>query len=148
VDPNYRQNLSYISGFYKSTGPSCLTLTPQTAANLPYCDTLTGAAQPRGKTFPAGFCPNIRGNLGRDALIGPGLWDVDFSVVKNNKITETTSLQFRAEMFNVFNHVNFAPTSSDTMLSDTKGTTNATFGQITQTQGDNRIIQLALKFVW
>ena len=148
ADPNYRQNLSYISGFNKSTGPSCLTLTPQTAANLPYCDTATGAAQPRGVAFPAGFCPNIRGNLGRDALIGPGLWSVDFSMVKNNKITEMTNLQFRAEMFNVFNHVNFAPTSATSMLSATDGTINSTFGQITSTQGDNRIIQLALKFVW
>jgi len=145
VDSNYRQNQSYLSGFFKSAGAACLGFVPLTPTNAPFCDTSNTRG---GTTFTGTLCPNIRGNLGRDVLIGPGLWNVDFSVYKNNKITESTSLQFRAEMFNVFNHVNFAPTSNTSMLSATDGTINPNFGQITQTQGNNRIIQLAVKFNW
>jgi hypothetical protein len=79
------------------------------------------------------------------------LVNVDFSVFKNNyvrKISETFNVQFRAEMFNVLNHTNFAPTSNDSMLAATDGTVSAQFGQLNSTQVDNREIQLAVKFVW
>jgi hypothetical protein len=57
-------------------------------------------------------CLNLRGNAGRNILIGPGLSNLDFSVFKNNyvkRISETFNVQFRAEFFNIFNHANFAP---------------------------------------
>jgi hypothetical protein len=47
------------------------------------------------------------GNLGRGAVRAPGIKNVDFSMAKNWKIQERYGLQFRAEMFNVFNFVNF-----------------------------------------
>jgi hypothetical protein len=40
-------------------------------------------------------------------LTGPGQHVWDFSIFKNNRITEKLNLQFRAEFFNVFNHTNF-----------------------------------------
>jgi hypothetical protein len=46
----------------------------------------------------------IRGNLGRDVAIGPGLFNANFSVFKNNyvkRISEAFNIQFRAELFNV-----------------------------------------------
>ncbi len=48
------------------------------------------------------------GNIGRDALWGPGLWNVDTSVSKSFTLREGISLQFIAQAFNVFNHVNLA----------------------------------------
>jgi hypothetical protein len=50
---------------------------------------------------------NLFGNLGRNTLIGPGFADMDFSLLKNIKITEGLKLQFRGEVFNVLNHPNF-----------------------------------------
>ena len=57
-------------------------------------------------------CFNLRGNAGRNILIGPGLTDFDFSLFKNNyipRISESFNIQFRAEVFNILNHPNFAP---------------------------------------
>jgi len=49
------------------------------------------------------------GTTHRNAYVGPGFGDVDFSVFKNTKITERVSTQFRVEMFNLFNRTNYAP---------------------------------------
>ena len=47
------------------------------------------------------------GNLGRNNLVGPGYVETDLGVMKETRITERVSLQFRAELFNLFNHPNF-----------------------------------------
>ena len=52
------------------------------------------------------------GTSGRNAFYGPGYASVDFSVLKNTKITERINTQFRIEMFNMFNRVNLAPPSN------------------------------------
>jgi len=132
---------------------ACFSMVPQTATNTPYCDTVRAAAL----GFP-GFCPNIRGDLARNSIIGPGLINIDFSVVKNNyirKISEAFNVQFRAEAFNVFNRANFAPPSLNANQGGgameaifSTGTPNPQFGQLTATQTPNRQIQLALKLIW
>jgi hypothetical protein len=48
------------------------------------------------------------GDLGRDAVYGPGFWNIDFSVTKDTKLTERLNLQLRFEAFNIFNHPQFA----------------------------------------
>ncbi len=48
------------------------------------------------------------GNLGRNALTGPGYFNLDMSLAKNFRLTEKASLQFRAEAYNLPNHPNFA----------------------------------------
>jgi hypothetical protein len=48
------------------------------------------------------------GNLGRDAVYGPGFWNIDFSLTKDTRLTERLNLQLRAEFFNIFNHPQFA----------------------------------------
>jgi hypothetical protein len=130
----------------------CLGLVPLTAANAAYCDSARGAADGN-----PGTCPNIRGNLGRNSLIGPGLFNVDVSTLKNNyipKISESFNIQFRAEFFNVLNHPNFAPpgvnslTGGDLELINGAGQSVPGFGRIVATQTPNRIVQLALKIVW
>ncbi len=47
------------------------------------------------------------GNAGRSILTGPGLTNFDISLLKNHPIGERFNVQFRAEAFNAFNHVNF-----------------------------------------
>jgi hypothetical protein len=51
------------------------------------------------------------GTLPRNFLYGPGYSSVDFSVIKNTKITERVNAQFRMEFFNLFNRTNLAPPS-------------------------------------
>jgi hypothetical protein len=48
------------------------------------------------------------GSLGRNALVGPHYRNFDFSVVKNNSLGERVKLQIRMDVFNLFNHPNFA----------------------------------------
>jgi hypothetical protein len=86
------------------------------------------------------------GSLGRNVVTGPGFNNVDFSVFKNIKIAESKHLQFRAEVFNLFNHANFGQPGPAV------GT--ATFGRITNTRfptgdsGSSRQFQFALKFMF
>jgi hypothetical protein len=61
---------------------------------------------------PFGF-PARQGNFGRNVLRGFGAAQWDFSVRREFSIHESLKLQFRAEMFNVLNHPNFAPPISD-----------------------------------
>ncbi len=75
----------------------------------------------------------------RSICCGPGLIDWDFAVHKKIAVTEDKYFQFRAEIFNIFNHTNFY--NPDGHFSD--GPT--LFGKITQAQ-DPRLVQFALKF--
>lgn len=83
--------------------------------------------------------PGTFGNSGRSNLRGPRFFNTDMSLIKNTRVTESASVQFRAEAFNVFNNVNFnGPTTNRS---------SAQFGRITSAQ-DPRILQLALKVVF
>jgi len=92
---------------------------------------------------------NHFGNLGRNAVIGPGFEDVDFSLYKTTKVNERLGTQFRADFFNLFNHPNFGQPN---LVVSTAA--NNTFGQISSTRfpvgdsGSSRQIQLALKFIF
>ena len=57
------------------------------------------------------------GNLGRFALVGPGLVNQDFSVMKSTRVTERINLQFRAEISDLFNHADFALPASTSFVS-------------------------------
>ncbi|QUW00407.1 carboxypeptidase regulatory-like domain-containing protein [Chloracidobacterium sp. MS 40/45] len=78
------------------------------------------------------------GNLGRNVLRGPFQKRVDFSLAKNTSITERVGIEFRWDIFNVFNNVNFALPGND--LQD-----SGDFGTITNTVGGPRIMQFSLK---
>jgi len=115
-----------------------------------YCDPL-----PPSVGAPVAFplCYNLRGNAGRNILIGPGLTDLDFSLFKNNyikRISERFNVQFRAEIFNILNHVNFAPpaTPTNTDIFDGAGNPNTVAGQLTKTTTTAREIQFAVKVIF
>jgi hypothetical protein len=95
-------------------------------------------------------CVNLLGHLPRNSIIGPGLFNVDMSLIKDNhirKISENFNVQFRAEFFNLLNHTNFAPPINNLVALD-PGPVDG-FGQIdTPTQVPMREIQFALKVVW
>ena len=59
---------------------------------------------------PTAFTANAIGtfgNSGKNAMFGPRFFDTDLAAIKNFKIRERVSVQFRGEFFNVFNNVNF-----------------------------------------
>ncbi|MGH9357050.1 MAG: carboxypeptidase regulatory-like domain-containing protein [Terriglobia bacterium] len=94
---------------------------------------------------------NLRGNLGRNVLLGPGTSDLDFSLIKNNPVrvlSEAVNVQFRAEFFNIFNRPNFAQPLNHLEVFNPTGSPVAGAGLITSTQTPAREIQLALKVTW
>jgi hypothetical protein len=107
-----------------------------------------------GSSGVAGTCANLLGNAGRNSITGPKLVNFDFSVVKNTavkKISESFNVQFRAEIFNIFNRSNFLPpepvnNSAGSQVFDTDGTPTA--GGIDALAGQARDVQLALKIIW
>ncbi len=97
---------------------------------------------------PASFIlptPGTYGNLGRGTLSGPGLADVDMSLFKNTGITEKTTLQFRAEFFNILNRSNYGPPNTTVFSS---GAVSPSVGLITTTATFPRQIQLGLKLIF
>lgn len=98
-------------------------------------------------------CFNLRGNAGRNILIGPGVTSLDFSLFKNNyikSISERFNIQFRAELFNIINHPNFAPPANptNTDIFDGTGTLNPAAGVLTRTTTTAREIQFAIKVMF
>ena len=121
----------------------------------PGCETLSNPGDPNHyiKTQCLAFPnpANLRGNLGRNTVIGPGLANLDFSLFKNNRIrsiSESCSVQFRAEFFNVFNRANFASPVDSRTIFDQIGNSISSAGLITTTQTPARQIQFALKLIW
>ena len=118
----------------------CTDSTAQ-APTFPLCSATPNAAfaLPLGAT-PAG---DHFGNLGRNVFTGPSFVNTDLSLVKNTKITERFSLQFRTEAFDVLNHPNFGNPNLNAQSSS--------FGKITTTRfptgdfGSARQLQLSLK---
>jgi hypothetical protein len=92
-------------------------------------------------------CLGCDGNLGRNTFVGPGYWNTDQSLFKNIKATERYNLQFRFEVFNVFNHPNFKLPSSATGANFANRITSGNFGQ-SAGEISPRLLQLGLKFMF
>jgi hypothetical protein len=90
------------------------------------------------------------GNLGRNTLIGPSLKDVDLALMKETKVSERASIQFRAEIFNVFNRANFGLPNTNVFVQEPNGggSYNPSAGQISNTITTSRQVQLALKLLF
>lgn len=124
-------------------------------ANTPACREPVNPGNPnhyiKTQCFTFPDPTNLRGNLGRNRLVGPGLSNCDVSLFKNNRtnrIVEGMNVQFRAEFFNVFNHANFAPPLNNITIFDGSGNAVPSAGLITTTKTTSRQIQFAIKVMW
>jgi hypothetical protein len=127
----------------------------------PYLNNDRSLLNPVAFAIPA---PGAFGNLPRNSLRGPNFRQVDFILNKRFRLTETANLEFRTEIFNIFNFTNFANPSAT--LNNALGTGanqlqpgqpftqaagGSTFGLLRQTVertvglGTNRQIQFALR---
>lgn len=104
------------------------------------------------------FCIPAPGQFGmsRNAVPGPGYWNMDMGIIKRLDLTERVNLQFRTEFFNVFNHSNFnnprnasvgSPTLTSSLFGQTCCITSSvpSSATIIATGEPNRVIQMALK---
>lgn len=108
--------------------PGSLNITdPRTG--LPYFNTSLFSPEPLGQ----------EGNSLRRFFAGPGLNNWDMALLKDTLIKEGINLEFRAELFNAFNHAQFGPPDGNV--------NSATFGLIT-TANQPRIVQLSLKLLF
>ena len=80
------------------------------------------------------------GTAGRSEVIGPGIFNCDFSMLKEIRFGRRPYLEFRAEAFNVLNHPNWG--EPNTTLS------SVAFGRISSTRGEMRQIQFGLKLIF
>jgi hypothetical protein len=125
-----------------------------TAPNMAFWQANCDPAPPSvGGPVPFPLCFNLRGNSGRNILVGPGVQELDFSLFKNNyikSVSERFNVQFRAEFFNVLNHPNFAPPSTpdNTDIFDGTGTPTGAAGLLSRTTTTAREIQFAIKVIF
>ena len=89
----------------------------------------------------------------RNALVGPGFWNLDLSAIKRTRITERVNTEFRVESFNLLNHPNFL-VGTNSFIGGNSGTSvggivqsiqATTFGQTTSLANGPRNIQLRLQ---
>jgi hypothetical protein len=105
------------------------------------------------------------GNVGRNSLRGPGFFQFDLSGMKNFTITNWLTMQFRADIFNLFNHPNFENPGGGICNSVSEpagpppvcvpnpdfGVTGQTIADADSTQiggGTNRQAQFSVKFIF
>jgi Carboxypeptidase regulatory-like domain len=105
---------------------------------------------------PAAFAlPAVgrNGNLGKGAIRGKPITNLDFSLTKNWKVKERYGIQFRTEVFNLLNHPNFVGFSTALNFEGNQTQpnfgkpTNTAFGTLNSTQS-HREIQFGLKFTF
>ena len=105
-------------------------------------DNVYGSGAPTNYLDRAAFTSPATGTystLAPFTIVNPSILQTDFALTRTFKIQGAQSVQFRWEVFNVLNHVNFnAPVT---------GLNSSSFGQI-QSAGDPRIMQFALKFTY
>ena len=96
------------------------------------------------KQTPAGATgvQNVPGDASRGGVDGPPTARVDFTLSKYFRLGENTSIQLRAEAFNIFNHTNFRALSTSRAI-----TNEALFGSVTSFR-DPRVLQFGLKFLF
>jgi hypothetical protein len=143
-------NRNYIGG----TAPvyinvNCFTLPKSNPAIAAQCQTFGSDSTHVG--IP-GTCANLLGNAGRNSIVGPKLFNLDFSATKNNpihRISETFNIQFRAEIFNILNRSNFVPPEpgGNAGIFD-QGGAPAGDGSMDTLATQPRDVQFAIKVIW
>jgi hypothetical protein len=167
VDVNYSEDYM-IGNSYLAVRPDVVPGEPL-YLSAAQCPLVLLTPCPGGKGFnPAAFTtppldpttgePTRQGDFGRNGLRGFGAWQWDFALHRDFALGEHLKLQFRAEMFNVLNHPNFAPPDgflnppyfgwSNESLAQSLNVSNVGSGGFSPLYqfGGPRSIQLALKF--
>jgi hypothetical protein len=141
--------LNIISGVNRAGLTGSTTQRPDRVPGVPLYLNIPG--DPVAIVNPAAFSlPALGtfGNLKRGDVRGPGISNVDFSVAKNWRVKERYGIQFRTEMFNVFNHVNFRAHNLNVATGGIENNlNNGGFGRATSTRGP-REIQFGFKFTF
>jgi hypothetical protein len=127
---------------------SCFTLPTAPASFASQCSNFSGGTTP----IPSGqiYCANLLGNEGRNSVIGPGFYNLDFSVFKNNhikSISENFNVQLRAEFFNVLNHAAFLEPVNNSTIFDQDGNPQGA-DSVDQLAVPAREIQFGIKVIW
>jgi outer membrane receptor protein involved in Fe transport len=167
VNPGNPTNYIRAQCFQLPTAPSLAFWQANCTPNPPNLGLIPDPNNPppslSGAPLPALVCFNLRGNSGRNTVIGPGITSLDFSVFKNipvRKISEAFNIQFRVEMFNIINHPNFAPpqpgdgntdmytADGSPLVAGVPNNAGNTGGALVRTTIPERQIQFALKFTF
>jgi hypothetical protein len=132
----FRTNDPHATGCAPETGPT------DPSGSGAECDPVTNQYfDPNIFTENTSVVPSLLGRIGnakRTLCCGPPINNLDFALHKVTPITENTRVEFRAEIFNAFNHTQFAnPDGNSTDGSD--------FGRIKRAR-DPRLVQFAVKF--
>jgi len=88
------------------------------------------------------------GNIGVGTFLSPGQYNWDMSIGKNIKIRESKTLEFRGEFFNTFNHPQFSFNPVDDPALTAQDVHGGSFGQVTVSSVNPRLIQFVLKFLF
>jgi hypothetical protein len=83
------------------------------------------------------------GDSGPGIITGPGQFNWDTAIVKNTKLWEHGTLQFRTEFYNIWNHPQFDPPFGNNVSGF-----SPPFGKITSTSTTPRVIQFGLKYLF
>jgi hypothetical protein len=119
---------------------------PDLTGSISYPKTVAAWFNP--SSFTAPVCatgPDCYGNLGFDALRGPGRDNWNISVLKTFAFTERLHMEFRADAFNIWNHTQFKGDANNGGISQNVNSSN--FGAVTAAF-DPRELQLALKLMF
>jgi hypothetical protein len=136
---------------------NCFTLPQATPDIASQCQPFgfVSAAIPAPSVPSAGIpgtCANLLGNGRRNSIVGPSLVNLDMSLFKNNyvrRISEQFNVQFRMEVFNILNHANFNPPTSNSQVFNGDGSTGGlTPGLLDSTATTSRQVQFAVKVIW
>src|SRR6266478_7608314 len=156
VNPGNPTNYIRTQCFQLPTAPNSAFWNANCNPNPPTFGAITDPNNPGGpgSGIPPLVCFNLRGNAGRNIMIGPGITSLDFSVFKNNhirRISDNFNVPFRVDMSNIINHPNFGPPgpgdgNTDIFASD--GSPNGIAGALVRTTVPERQIQFALKFIF
>ena len=151
LHPNLLRPVNYVKT--KSSATRERWFTPDLCTN-----TLTNTSTCVFQALSTGF-----GNLSRNALVGPGFSDTDFSIEKNTTIFEGLKFQIRADAFDIFNHASFGNPNTSIGVTTTAPTAanpnptiaaNPNFGLISATRfavgdlGSSRQLQIVGKLIF
>ena len=143
--PDKVRGCNPVQGGLNYVNLNCFVLPVATPDIAAMCVPFSGASVPN-------TCANRLGNAGRNSITGPGLVNVDMSLFKNNyvkRISEQFNVQFRIEIFNILNHANFNPPTSNSQIFNGDGSTAGLApGLLDSTATTSRQVQFALKVIW